>query len=155
MLDETPEDTRPLDQAILDHVMAHVDSEGEILAQYAAAGRGATADVRYLMDLIMEDERRHHRIFMEMAEQVRRAGDPPTDPSSPVPDEKAFSAELFERTKRFIELEKEDARQLKELRRRLRPTANDSIWPLLVDYMALDTEKHLRMLRYIEDRCRP
>ena len=62
-------------------------------------------------------------------------------------------AELLADTQRLLEIESRDAAALKELQADLSPAA-ETLWPLLAEYMALDTDKHIRVLKAIEARLK-
>lgn len=137
--------------ALLDR---HGREEGAILAEYQRlADDSQPAAVRYLVGLIMEDERRHHHVMEEIANAVAWRGFDGTEPPPQVPDLDGLhaSAELREQTKKLLDFEERDARELRELRKSLRDFADTTLWALLVDMMILDTEKHVRMLRFILD----
>ena len=51
-------------------------------------------------------------------------------------------------TKVLLASEKKDRTELRRLRRRLR-SYSGTMWPLLIDLMLLDTDKHTRILRYV------
>jgi hypothetical protein len=51
-------------------------------------------------------------------------------------------------TKRLLASEKKDRAELRRLRRRLR-SYSGTIWPLLIDLMRSDTQKHIHILRYL------
>ena len=58
-------------------------------------------------------------------------------------------AALAEETQSLIRAEKWDRLELKQLRKRLRPLRNTTLWELVVDLMLLDTEKHIRILKLV------
>jgi rubrerythrin len=143
----------------ISHAFAsHVRDESYVLDRYAELA-ASTADpgTRFLLQLILADEQRHHQVF----EQLRAAAapdasaenlpGPPDPPAAEVPV-------LLEQTQRFIDFEHEDAASLKTLDRQLRASETGTLWRLLVELMELDTEKHLRILdylkRHLEDRAR-
>jgi len=130
---------------------SHVRDESYVLEEYdRLAGTTADPGTRFLLQMIVADERRHHELFQRLGDDARHGAhelvpDPPDPPPGEVP-------ELLEHTRRFLELEREDAASLKTLLRQLRPVADETMWRLLVELMQLDTEKHLRILGYLEDR---
>lgn len=143
------------DAEVLDALTAHLRAEKELLADYARAAERATEpDVRYLLRLILDDEARHHRVFQEMANALRNARDwRRQEPRVPDRGQGGISAELRGLTERLLAAERTDRRELRALRRRLRPVADTTLWALLVDLMALDTEKHVRILESIAARA--
>lgn len=143
------------DQAILDELEGHVESERELLVEYARAAQEVEApDLRFLVDLILEDERRHHRLFQEMAAALQGVREwRTTSPAVPGLSRRPLPDEVRKLTERFLAAERDDRRQLRALGRRLRPVADTTLWALLVDLMLLDTEKHLRILGFIEEHA--
>jgi bacterioferritin (cytochrome b1) len=59
-------------------------------------------------------------------------------------------AELRETTDRLLEHEKADAKELDRLRKELRDVKDTTLWGLLVDIMQRDTEKHIAILRFVQ-----
>jgi rubrerythrin len=142
------------DAEILAHLRAHVSSEGSLISEYAdAIGRIEDADIRYLMDLVLKDEVRHHRMFEELVHAVEGAQSwQHVGPSVPARGTGALPDDVRHITERFLDAEYEDRRQLKTLRRELSPVEQTTLWALIVDLMALDTEKHIRILEAIASR---
>lgn len=142
----------PDTEALVERVAAHGAAEGELLTEYAALVETAPSPaVRYLMELILADERRHHRTLVEMASAIAW-GELPGTPSGATPaldggmasDEPVVAA-----TRRLLDHERHDHAELLKLRRTLRPYADTTMWSLLVDLMLADTEKHQRILGFI------
>lgn len=134
---------------------SHVRDENYVLEEYSKLAE-ATVDpgTRFLLELIIADERRHHAFFERLGADTRDGSAPGTDaqvPPPPTPPVEERPA-LLEQTARFLELEREDATSLKELARELRPVRHDTLWLLLVEMMRLDTEKHLLILSYLHRR---
>src|SRR5487761_513813 len=155
-MESATETTRSWAEEVLDQMTAHVQAEEGVLEQYARTAQQAEEpDVRSLIMLLCEDDVRHHRIFEEMAHalegtlQWRRVG-----PSVPDRGRGPLPPELVELTHRLHAIERDDKRQLRALRRRLGPVADTTLWPLLVDLMELDTDKHLRILDFIAARAK-
>jgi len=139
------------DEEVYSAFRAHVSEEDELLAEYRrlAADTGSP-DVAYLVGLIAEDEERHHRLFEELAESLR--GVVELEPGGHgVPDIplRREGAALRKATAELIAFERADARKLRQLRRELKPVAETTIWPLLIETMELDTKKHILILRHI------
>src|SRR4029077_18904523 len=56
------------------HLTDHMEQEGALLASYKALAEASDADHwRYLVELIIEDEIRHHRLFTELVNAIRSA----------------------------------------------------------------------------------
>lgn len=139
-------------RTLVDFLARHGEQEGDILSRYQAFADEASApETRYLIRLILEDERRHHGLLVEMANAVAwgmvDTGDNPVLPDLSHLD--SGNPELARETGRLLELERRDQHELKHLRRHLRPFANASIWELVVDLMLLDTKKHIRILELV------
>lgn len=134
---------------------AHGPREGEALAAYQELvedydDRG----IRYLASMILEDERRHHRIITEMLNEIRAyIWEVDIEPRTPYLSER-IDPELRAATDRLLKFEKDDARELRALRRELRGQPASSMLPLLVDLMIHDTAKHIALLKAIRDRTR-
>jgi rubrerythrin len=134
-----------------DHLQSHVENEEAILNEYIEATDGTKSKaLRYLVDLIANDERRHHQIFSDLAEtlqyQVGVEG-----PELVVPDmdfDKADGAATSEIIDRLLRFELEDKRELKELRKKLKAFEDWTLHGLLVELMQRDTEKHIAILKF-------
>lgn len=143
-------DTRDLVEVLA----RHGEDEGKLLGEYERLADGADPAVRYVVDLIVQDEQRHHRALAEMANAMAwgplQAGVEGRMPSlwahrDPV---------LLAYTRKLRRAEQEDRRHLRRLRRRLRPFADSTLWSLMIDLMLLDTKKHITLLRFLERKCR-
>lgn len=143
---------RVWEENLLEQIGEHVKGERELLESYAELAEEGPEHVRYLIELILDDEARHHRLFGEMANKIR--GDiewRPIEPAMPFLDNKrADRTRLSEATARFLELEREDAWALEKLRKELRPMRNTTLSDLLVQMMEFDTKKHIAILEFIQ-----
>lgn len=146
------EPDRDLEYTLLNMLETHGAREGAALAAYERVASTATAGpaVQYLVRLILEDEERHHRVFGEMANELRSfVWELDIEPRVPAmaarPD-----ADLLEETKRLLAFEKNDAKELRQLRKVLRHAPKSSMHPLLVDLMLHDTAKHIAILEFIK-----
>lgn len=128
------------EQTFLDSYRALVDDIGE-------------PGMRFLVELILDDEERHHALMERMAKQAR--GDPSGE-STPEPPRFTAddAARLLEPTERFYAAEQEDRAKLAALARDLRPVRDDTLWSLLVELMEIDTNKHVKILEYLRRRLR-
>ncbi|MHB1585455.1 MAG: hypothetical protein ACYCU7_18130 [Acidimicrobiales bacterium] len=133
----------------------HGSEEGKLLAVYEELVKSTSNKaVQYLVNLVLDDERRHHRLLADMANAM--AWESLNDDDIPVAPTLSPHADraLVEHTRKLRRAEREDHKQLRDLRRRLRPYADTTMWALIVDLMVLDTEKHMTILRFIEQRAR-
>ncbi|HEY9557626.1 MAG TPA: hypothetical protein VIR58_12880 [Acidimicrobiales bacterium] len=130
----------------------HVREETRFLAAYEELCQGVDdPGTRFLVELILEDERRHHGIFERLASSAR--GDdgigvlsPPAPHPSP-----AEARAILAPTREFLEAELEDRRHLRTLAKEVDGVA-DSLWRLLIELMDLDTRKHVMILEFLRDR---
>jgi rubrerythrin len=131
---------------------AHVREERYVLERYEElAATTADPGTRFLLELILEDERRHHELFERLGASATGGPEGAAVPGPPEPEAEHATA-LLEQTTRFLEIERDDAAGLKRLGRELKPGAHDTMWRLLVEVMELDTEKHIRILEYLRHR---
>jgi hypothetical protein len=127
----------------------HRRDEGALLERYEhVAQESSSSGVSYLVDLILEDERRHHRVLTEIAHALVWGSIANAMPAVPRIIEGAADDDLVAQTKALLASEKKDRTELRRLRRHLR-SYSGTMWPLLIDLMLLDTDKHTRILRYI------
>ena len=128
---------------------SHVREESGFLSSYEALVASADDEaVRFLLELIIGDERRHHDLFMSMADASVGEAPFPEPPRLP-PDTARL---LLEPTERFLDAEREESKKLAELRKGLKPAGSDTLWPLMVELMEIDTSKHVRILEFLRDR---
>ena len=132
---------------------SHVREESAFLAQYEQlVGQIADAATAFLLQMIVEDERRHHALFEDMTRAA--IGGAPSDLPAPAALDAATAERLLEPTERFLTAEREDQEQLRVLRRALRPARDETLWPLLVELVEIDTQKHITILEYLRGRLR-
>jgi len=139
------------------HLSTHLAAEIDLLTAYKnAADESKSAAFSYLANLIIEDERRHHRVFEELANALR--SDVEMRPIEPaVPDMAGFGdmpQKVLELTDQLLAREEEDAAELRMLARQLRDVRDTTLWQLLVKIMELDTEKHAEILRFVRKHAR-
>jgi rubrerythrin len=136
------------------HLSSHVERESGLLQAYRAAAESSPSKaLRYLANLLIDDEIRHHQIFTELAESLKndallRSGDPA------VPyldfDRTSNRDAVIEITDQLLQGEQADAQELRRLRHELREVKDTSLWSLLVDVMERDTQKHIAILRFVK-----
>jgi len=139
---------------LVEWITSHGRQEGALVERYERLAHESTSSAtRYLVRLIIEDERRHHQTLAEIAEAI--AWGTLTNPGPAVPrsgpGDVDGDAEFSAQTRALLESEKRDRAELRRLRRRLR-SYTGTLWPLLVDLMLLDTEKHTRILEFVAGR---
>ncbi len=137
----------------------HGREEGELLSRYEQFLERTDSPVSgYLIRLVLDEERRHHRMLGELANTIAwghlgdhgRAELPHEGSTHGAPDR-----ELWMETRSLLRHERRDRRQLRALKRRVRRYGDVPLWQLLIDLMRRDTEKHVTILRFIERENRP
>jgi hypothetical protein len=142
----------PWDEQLLAHFHDHVESEEGLLKAYAAFKDAGPEYVRYLVDLILGDEARHHQMFQELVNRIRSDIDwVDYDPQVPYVTKAASeqNAALADAATELLAFEHEDAKSLQKLRKELRPVRDTTLFSLLVELMDLDTKKHIAILEFI------
>lgn len=145
------------DRALYAHLTEHIATERDLLEEYREiAERTQSRAFRYLVNLLIEDEIRHHQIFSELAESLETTAlMKAREPVIPFMDfAQDDPAAVIAATKRLLHHENEDARELKRLRRELRSMHDESLNGLLVELMQRDTQKHLAILRFVKKHAR-
>jgi len=142
---------------IVEALKRHGREEAEVIERYNRLEGGTHAPaVQYLVQLIVEDERRHHRILKELANTIAwnvLAWSPGTRvPEKVVPvlskidrDDRSFWAE----TKGLLKHERDDRARLRALRRQLRKHYSEDLWLMLLDLLIIDTTKHIKILQFL------
>lgn len=139
------------------HLTEHVRRESEILEQYrAAASATGSKALAYVVDLLAQDERRHHAIMASLARslksEVEMTGE---EPEVPRLDLHSVDTEKVRALSRdLLENERLDKVELKRLRKELDQAADTTLWALLVDTMRIDTDKHIAILRFVEKHAK-
>lgn len=140
-------------QRIVNTLQDHMDNERDALTEYGhLALASPDGHVRFLMELILQDEVRHHRLFAEMVAALRRQieqrGEGGLPEMRPIEDPVALRAQ----TKTLLDLEREDIRELRALRRELGKVEDTSWWVVLIEMMEADNEKHIKLLEFVRDQ---
>jgi hypothetical protein len=133
------------------HLTLHMQNEGELLAAYKAVSEEADAEyVTYLVTMIFEDEVRHHRLFTELVNALRSSVERTDESTVPMVRNVANPEALRDATAELLDRERTDARELKRLAKDLRDLRGTSVWPVLVEVMERDTEKHQTILAFVK-----
>jgi rubrerythrin len=136
-------------------ITAHIDSEGLLLDTYRkVAAEHHGEHVRYLLDLIAEDEARHHELYQQWANALRNLWQGGTKENQ-IPDlTPRHDEELARWVDSFLQFEREDQRELKSLARNLKDVRDTTLWGLVVELMQLDTQKHIKILEFLREHVR-
>jgi hypothetical protein len=152
MTDESSAGPSAFERDLYAHLTSHVQAERGLLEQYSAVAEQTESKAfRYLVNLLIEDEIRHHRFFSEIAGSLKtEASLSGEDPAIPDIDfVRADREAVLDGTKHLLKAEQRDARELRRLHRELQAVEDVSLWSLLVDLMQRDTQKHIAILRYV------
>ena len=139
------------------HLTSHVEIERGMLEEYRSAAEASSSKAfAYLVNLLIEDEIRHHRIFSELADSLETVSlRPGAEPQVPHLDFNRTNKEaVLDLTEKLLEKEQQDALELKRLQRELRDVKDTSIWGLLVDLMERDTQKHIAILKFVKKQTK-
>jgi hypothetical protein len=142
------------DRQMFTYLTEHMKREGAMLAEYVAASEGSESRaLSYLVNLLVEDEHRHHGYFEALASSLKSEAElSGVEPAIPRLDlNKVKRADLLDTTMRLLEHERSDAAELKRLHKELHDLQDTTLWGLLVEIMQRDTEKHIAILRFVAD----
>lgn len=140
---------------LLDAVERHAMAEADALDQYEyIATVSADPVIALVMRLVLDDEERHHSLLKRIEASLRDAlnwtHSPEALPSTAMP-QNPVGRDLLEGTAALIEEERTGARYLRDLSRREK-TVGSGLHSLLIEMMAMDSEKHARLLEFVRDR---
>ena len=138
---------------LFSHLSGHAAREGAILDEYAQAATATQSKaLAFLIGILMEDERRHHRWFAELASSLEAdASFSGTEPPVPYMDfHRADRVAVRNVTDRLLDHEKADEKELNRLQRELRDVSGTTLWGLLVELMQRDTDKHIAVLTFVK-----
>lgn len=144
-------------RTMADQLNHHMDTEREVLTRYGHLAEETTDErLRYLLNLILDDEVRHHRLFAEMVNWLRAEGEDRPVAGPRVPSDSARPhAEADERilveTEQLLAFEHEDLQELRGLRKDATKVKDTAWWVALIEAMEHDTHKHIALLEYIRD----
>ena len=135
------------------HLLTHVQFESGLAEQYDELAQSTTPYVAFLASLIAEDERRHHRLYELWAETLRGMADF-HDAGIPWLGKEDDPAGLIAATEAFLEFERRDVDELKELSKSIKDMRETTLWGLVLELMRADTEKHIKILTFIRNHAK-
>ncbi len=146
------------EQELYDHVCGHVVEEGAILGEFQRLADDSTCSpaFRYLARLILEDERRHHATFNDLAEAIKQMGELRLE-DAPIPSLHGLKGDhdrITETTDRLLKAERDDAKKLDVLATELEDLKETTLWGLLIELIQHDTEKHILILEFIRKHAK-
>jgi rubrerythrin len=156
MTDESSAGPSPWERDLYAHLTTHVEAERELLQRYSTIAEKTESEAfRYLVQLLVEDEIRHHGLFQDLAESLKNEAILARKPVIPDLDfDRADGQGIQEATRQLLQSEERDARELKRLQRDLRDVKDTSLWSLLVDLMERDTQKHIAIVEFVRRHAR-
>ncbi len=143
----------PAETQLFSHLSGHAAREGAILEEYVQAAKATESKaLAYLIKILMEDERRHHGWFADLASSLETdASFSGKDPIVPRMDfHRADRVAVRNVTERLLEHEKADEKELNRLQKELQDVHDTSLWGLLVEVMQRDTAKHISILTFVK-----
>jgi hypothetical protein len=152
-----PQTSQTLVERLLDAVRRHVQAETDALGHYQRIAEDSGDPVIALvMRLVLQDEERHHGLLQRIADSLHDALEWSHSPGAlplgeRVPASRA--AGLANVAHELIDEERQGAKALRQLANQERGIA-DGLHSLLLEMMALDSEKHAHLLQYVERRLR-
>jgi hypothetical protein len=153
MTSEPPVGASVWEREFFAHLTQHVRNERDVLEAYVAAADGTDSKAfAFVVNLLIEDERRHHILFQELADSLKHDAEfQHGDPAIPRLDfDRVDRSAVRDLTDQLVDREQEDLRELKKLQKYIRDFKDTTLWSLLVDLMQRDTEKHIAMLRFVQ-----
>jgi rubrerythrin len=140
-------------EELLDQIRQHEDEEEIVLEDYERlAATTPDPGVRYLVNLIAQDERRHHALAKDIAQDMTRSLMWAADSGRELPTVRATGAErdeLLVKTRKYLHLEAQGLTTIEHLEPKVRELRSGMV-ELLFVIMAADTKKHIQILKYIE-----
>jgi rubrerythrin len=143
-------------QQLTNYLQEHMDTEREALRSYAHLAEETKSDrVRFLIQMVIDDEVRHHRLFQDMIHWMRSEHSGREDIESRIGTKAAVGVgdereHLVELTDQLLKMEQDDERELKELERIVTEVVDTAWWSSLVEAMRLDTRKHIMLMEAIK-----
>jgi rubrerythrin len=141
---------------LLDAVEHHLAVEAQTLGRYAylAAHAGDPA-VALVMRLVLADEERHHRLLQQLSTSLRHAVAQDAPDLAHTRKQIPPTAPLAELTRLAHELATEERAGAESLRELATATARpDELECVLLEMMAADSDKHARLIDFVESRLR-
>lgn len=142
-------------EVLLRTVEQHAEEERDTVEMYLAlAERTADGAVRVLLEILVEDERKHHVLFQRIAARIEDDINWATsDEALPVAAVSRPAADPGD-VRLLLNAAKDERRGSRELRRlgRERSGLNGGLFRVLLEAMADDSEKHAHILDFAARR---
>lgn len=143
-------------EKLVDLVSQHVEAERESIRRYEALATDTMlgSDIRFLISLIIADEVRHHRYLQALTAALKKEVEmQPVEGSLPTMTwrmDPAKRDECLTATEELLAVERSDLKELRQLRKELRPFSGVTLWDIVVSCMESDTQKHLDVLDFLK-----
>jgi len=140
---------------LLEAVERHARAEQDALDEYAFVAE-ASADpvIALVMRLILDDEERHHGLLRRIEATLRDAlnwtHSPSALPVAAIPQQ-PVARDLVAITRALVQEEHTGARMMRDLAQREKGI-DAGLHSLLLEMMAMDSEKHARLLQFVQQR---
>ncbi len=140
---------------LLEAVERHASAEQDALAEYEFVAE-ASADpvIALVMRLILEDEERHHGLLRRMETTLRDTlnwtHSPAALPETSLPQQ-PLSRDLVAITRNLVDEERTGARMMRNLAEQEKGI-DAGLDSLLLEMMAMDSDKHARLLQFVQHR---
>lgn len=143
-------------ERLMSHFEAHEGREGKFLRRYKEiAEKSKNPFVKFLLQLIISDEEKHHAITRAMVSTLK--GDlswsKPEDAIQGLYELGEEKEELLKLTEDFIQAEREGLKDYKNLIKASKGYYH-GLFVLLLKAMTLDSEKHVEILEFLCQRLR-
>ena len=130
-------------------IETHASEEERAIQDYAPLAEGSPdPSIKVVMRMLLEEEQRHHRQFLTIANSLRERLNWIPSPSWSTDNAGEGWAP---RVRAFEVEERRGAEELRELAHSAR-REGDGLGALLLEAMALDSEKHARLLLFVAHR---
>jgi rubrerythrin len=151
-----PDPTGEVTQRVLAAVLDHTQEEAVSIATYRRLGETTRDPVlAAAMQLLVADEERHHQFFRDLAIALQDALEWRATPDAQAADsvlEGSGSMGLARELGALADAERRAAQDLRQLAFDER-AVNAPVPSLLLEYMAMDSDKHARLLNLLQRRA--
>ena len=138
-------------EQLLSEFENHDVKEREFIRSYKEIAQQATdSSIKFLLQMIISDEEKHHAIIHAMASSLRGSLNwtKPQDAITALSELGGENGELLKLTANFIKHEKEGIRETKKPVKSTKGYYR-GLFPLLLKSMIHDSEKHIELLEFL------
>ena len=134
---------------IVDRLAEHTHGAVDLHDRYLQLSRKADPTTRFLLQLLLEDERRQQQLTVGLALAV--SGDRRALPDVALIQDPALAGSA----RALRDAEQRDRDALEELRLSLLPVPDSELWVLVVELLIADAERRIRILQFVEQHAGP